>query len=105
MTRKRFSEPNRASSCFNPIAPTNGGRIIGTSNRPLSRALPRKSKRAMTCASGKASRVVNPVVSAASWKLFSNDCRCSGLDRSISKYLKLNRSSTMNAPLSTRPSG
>jgi len=38
-----FSAPKRPRICLSPIAPTNGGRISGTSSSAENSALPRKS--------------------------------------------------------------
>ena len=53
----KFTDPNRARSCLRPMAPTNGGMIIGTSKSPPRSALPRNSYRVITEASGRVSNV------------------------------------------------
>src|SRR5437773_12420132 len=103
--RKRFTEPKRARSWPRPIAPTNGGMIIGTSNKPPSSVLHRKSKRVIQCAKGSARSVVSAEVNNAMAKLMKNDCRCSGLSNSNEKYISVNLPPAKKAPLSMKLAG
>src|SRR5213083_1849715 len=101
----RFRDPKRERSCRKPIAPTNGGIIIGSSSRLPNNVLPRNFKRVITQANGRVSPVVSPVVRIASAKLLPSDSRCSGLENRKEKKRKLKRPFATNAPLSDKPAG
>ena len=101
----RLSDPKRASNWRKPMAPTNGGIIIGTSSRLPSSALPRNLNRVITQAIGRLIPVVRPVVSEAMTKLFRSDSRCSGLERSSEKNWRLKWPFATKAPLSNNPTG
>ena len=94
----RFTDPYRARNCRIPIAPTNGGMIIGTSNSALSTVLPRKAYRVNTCANGNANNVVNAVTATASRKLLNSAPRINGLCNANRKKSKVHRPSTTKAP-------
>ena len=87
------------------MAPTNGGVIIGTSSKPLSRVLPRKLKRVIQCASGSVRNVVSSVVRRPMAKLLKMDWRCSGLSSSRKKYFRPNASLVKNAPFNMKLTG
>ena len=59
------STPNRPRICRMPIAPTNGGRISGTSSKPLTTDLPQNSSRTLISASGTAMIVTSSVTQTA----------------------------------------
>jgi hypothetical protein len=69
------STPNLPRICRMPIAPTNGGRISGTSSNPLAIDLPQKLKRTLSRASGTLMAVQTSVVQMAISALFSSPCR------------------------------
>src|SRR5256885_5056758 len=103
--KRRLSEPNRASSCDSPLAPTKGGMIIGTRSKLLSRVLPRNWNRVVQCASGSVSSVVSAVVKSAMAKLLKRDSLWRGLSSSNKKYFRLSLPSAKNAPFNMKLTG
>ena len=97
----RLMEPNLARNCRMPMAPTNGGMIIGTSSRPVSRPLAGKEYRTVTNASGIASAAVSTVAVIPSRKLFSSDSRVMGLAKMLPKKLSENSPPGKNASRNT----
>lgn len=68
--RRRFADPNLASICRMPIAPTKGGIIIGINRNPARSVLPGNLYLAVMNARGMESTAVKKVVVAERVKLF-----------------------------------
>jgi hypothetical protein len=64
--------PKRPRICRIPIAPTNGGRINGTSSSPLATDLPQKLNRTLSIASGTLMAAHTIVVQIAISALFTS---------------------------------
>jgi hypothetical protein len=90
---RRLMEPNLDSICLIPIAPTNGGIIIGSSIRPENKPLPLNLCLLITSASGTARQAVINVTTIPNMKLFVMDSLRIGL---VNIYLK---KTTENPPL------
>ena len=69
--------PKREKSLCTPMAPTNGGIIIGISSKADKRGLPLKLSLWVVRASGKVKRVEKTVVASPISKLLNKVCICS----------------------------
>ena len=61
-SRSAFSAPSCPRICFTPMAPTNGGRIIGMRMQAPRRDFPGKRYRSLITASGTAIKAVSSVL-------------------------------------------
>ena len=97
----RFTLPSRANICFIPIAPTNGGRIIGSMISALRKRLPGNSRRTVTSASGRATAVVAIVTVMPMSSELIIDARRMGLPRVSMKNVPVHLPSHRTDPFRT----